>query len=114
MKASSPRTTSVKSTSQWFTDEKILEKRPQGPCGLVNRFCIREFPRATVAPTRIAMAWRRNWVPVGVLVVLLYFATLIGLLTETRYPVTLLPALSVAAAIGFTEMLRRKDDLAAV
>jgi hypothetical protein len=47
------------------------------------------------------LAWRRDWTTLGViLLALLYFAVLIGPVTSTRYRVVMLPALSVAAAIG--------------
>lgn len=60
----------------------------------------------------ITMTRRRNWVFVGVIVgVLLYFAILIGPLRSTRYRITMLPALSVAAAIGLREEYRRKHGL---
>jgi Dolichyl-phosphate-mannose-protein mannosyltransferase len=47
------------------------------------------------------LGWRRDWIALGViLLALLYFAVLIGPMTFVRYRIAMLPALSVAAAIG--------------
>ena len=56
---------------------------------------------ACAAVGLVGLGWRRNWTALGVLLlVLLYFAVLIGPVTSTRYRFAMSPALSVAAAIG--------------